>query len=500
MLRLAVLLLERANQRLTGKLLELTRQLLGAGSDDMEQIRLRLAEVERQLAATQKKIYGTSSERRDGEPSEGGSAPPPSPPKGHGRTSQLALRLVETSHALAPAEQVCTSCGGALQEWEGQDETSEMIDVLRREFVLVRHRQKKYRCACGGCVKTAPGPDKLVPGARYSIDVAVHVAVMKYLDHHPLERMVRSFARDGLVVTSQSLWDCVDQVAFVVAPAYRRLREYVLSHEVVGADETWWRLMGRGEAKGESKRWQIWIATVPNAVIYQLHDNRAKRAAEELFEGYKGILLCDGYGAYAAFAKTSPKVTLAHCWAHVRRKFIEIEESFPEETKQILALIGELYAVERLCPRGPPGDALRGELRATRSRAILAEIEAWVWQTYPRLLPESGLAKAIRYMGGLWPGLVLFLSVPQLAIDNNGAERAARGPVVGRKNHYGSRSVRGTEVAAILYSLLESAKLAGVDPAAYLAHAVRCGVRGEQIPLPHAWVPSPPVKSDAPGT
>lgn len=499
-LRQAALLLERENQRLTAKLLELTRQLLAADDKDKGQLALRLAEVERQLAAAQKKIFGDSSERRTDGESTSAALGPKLPPKGHGRTAQPQLRLLEISHTIDPTAQVCTACGGALEAWAGQGETSDIIDVLRREFVLVRHTQQKYVCACGGCVVTAPGPDKLVPGARYSVSMAVLVAVMKYLDHMPLERMVRSFSRDGLVVTSQSLWDCVDQVAFVVLPAYRRLHKYILAQDIVGADETWWRLMGQKEDKGSTKRWQIWIAAVPNAVMYQLHDSRAKRAAEDMFEDYEGILLCDGYSVYEAFAKECPRVVLAHCWAHVRRKFVEVEESFPEETKPVLALIRALYEVEDLCPRGPPGDALRAELRSTRSRALVDQIEAWVWQTYPQLLPESGLAKAIRSMGRLWRGLRLFLEVPQLDIDNNGSERAARGPVVGRKNHYGSRSVRGTEVAAILYSLLESAKLAGVDPAAYLEHAVRCGLRGEEIPLPHEWASTVTTASNVAGT
>lgn len=486
-LRQAALLLERENQRLTSKLVELTQQLLKAEGHDKEQLTLRLEEIERQLASTRNKLYGDSSERRSGDEKPSAPEGPKPPPKGHGRTEQKQLRLVEIPHELDAADKVCSACGGALKEWAGQEATSEMVDVVRREFVLVRHLQKKYVCACGGCVETAPGPDKLAPGARYSVSFAVLVAVMKYLDHAPLERMVRMFARDGLVVTSQSLWDCVDQVAFHVVPVYRRLRQYVLSHEVVGADETWWRLMGGAKGEGGTKRWQIWIASVPNAVFYQLHDSRATRAAEAMFSGYRGVLLCDGYGAYESLAKRSGRVVLAHCWAHVRRKFVEIAASFPKQTGEILDLIGELYEVERLCPRGPAGDALRAELRKTRSRAIVARIEEWVWQTYPRVLPESGLGKAIRYMGGLWPGLRLFLDTPQLALDNNASERAARGPVVGRKNHYGSRSVRGTEVAAILYSLLESAKLARVDPAAYLEHAVRASLRKEPIPLPHEW-------------
>src|SRR5262249_45736540 len=151
-----------------------------------------------------------------------------------------------------------------------------------------------------------------------------------------------------------------------------------------------------------------------------------------------------------------------HCWAHVRRKFIEAEEVAPGPCAEVLDLIGKLYDVERDCQ----SDAERADARRERSGALVRQIQSWALRQ--QALPQSPLGKAIGYMGTLWTGLQRFIDEPKLALDNNATERALRGVVLGRKNHYGSRSERGTEVAALFYSLIESAKLAGVEPDAYL--------------------------------
>jgi hypothetical protein len=196
--------------------------------------------------------------------------------------------------------------------------------------------------------------------------------------------------------------------------------------------------------------------------------------------------MCDGYVAYASLSTAYPRVVLAHCWAHVRREFVEIEKSFPKPCGEVLDLIGELFLIERGCPQqGPEGDEDRLKLRHDKSRPVIDKIVEWFYRTVPTCLPESGLHKAIGYMVHMWRGLVLFLDNPCVPLSNNGTERAARGPVVGRKNHYGSRSLRGTEVAATLYSLVESAKLNDLEPRFYLRVAARAGLRHETVPLPH---------------
>ena len=470
-LRQAAKLLERENERLIRQVLELKQQLAAAAGQGSDQLEL-LAELERQLAARNRKLFGDSSEKRKS-PKSGRDTQPQT---GHGPREQLELAVTEREHLLDEADHACPSCGGHLEEMAGQTEDSEEVDVLERQFVLVRHKRKKYRCSCGGCVETAPGPDKLIPGGRYSIDFAVSVAIAKYTDHMPLERQVRVMKRQGLTVDSQTLWDQINALARHLEPAHEALRAYVLEQPSIGADETFWRLM---EGNGENKRWQTWAITAPNAVSYRILDSRSAAAAADVLGDYSGTLLCDGYSAYESLKKRGGRFVIAHCWAHVRRKFVEAAEITPAPANEALDLIGELYAAEAECE----SDDDRARIRADRSRDIVRRIQDWALKQ--EALPRSPLRKAIAYMGDLWPGLLRFLDDPRLALDNNATERALRGVVLGRKNHYGSRSERGTEVAALFYSLVESAKLAGVEPDGYLRSAACHAIRGERIPLPH---------------
>jgi transposase len=470
-LRQAAKLLERENERLLRQVLELKQKLASAEGKGSEQLEL-LAELERQLAARNRKLFGDSSEKRG---SSKTSQEKPSQ-AGHGPREQPTLAIIEREHVLDAADHVCPSCGGHLAEMAGQTEDAEEVDVLERQFVLVRHKRKKYRCACGGCIETAIGPDKLIPGGRYAIDFAVSVAIAKYTDHLPLERQVRIMKRQGLVVDSQTLWDQINALARHLQPAHEALRSYVLAQPCIGADETFWRLM---EGNGENKRWQTWAVTAPNAVSYRILDSRSAAAAANVLGDYAGTLLCDGYSAYESLKKRGGRFEIAHCWAHVRRKFVEAEDVAAGPAGEALDLIGELYAVERDCS----SDDDRQRIRDQHSRDIVKRIQEWALRQ--EALPRSPLRKAIAYMGDLWPGLLRFLDDPRLALDNNATERALRGVVIGRKNHYGSRSERGTEVAALFYSLIESAKLAGVEPDAYLRTAARQAIRGDRIALPH---------------
>ena len=230
----------------------------------------------------------------------------------------------------------------------------------------------------------------------------------------------------------------------------------------------------------------MWAAAGSDAVVYRILDSRSTEAAAKVLPGYRGIVMADGYSAYEALAETRPGFTLVHCWAHVRRKFVEIESNFPSACAEILDRIGKLYGIEQEAP-GDSEDAVhrRALVRKERSVPIVQDILEWALAQRP--LPRSELGQAIRYMLGMLNGLTAFLQDPRIPLDNNTAERGLRGPVLGRKNHYGSRSKRGTEVAALLYSLLESAKLAGVEPKAYLIAATHTAIANASAPLlPHA--------------
>jgi transposase len=494
-LRKAVVLLESHNLLLSKKLAELLQELaktraeLAKATGNAVKGQLRLEALEQQLAKLTKQIFGTSSEKRADEAPIGacgegeGEGKDDDKPRGHGPTEQPKLPVIEVKHELEDADKVCPNCGGGLDEMEGQYEEHDEIDVLPLRFVRKRHKRQKYTCRCGSCIETALGPDKLCAGGRYSVDFAIYVAISKYCDHLPLERQVRMMARDGLVVTSQALWDQIEQLTWVVESVMPRLRSYVLGHSVVGADETTWELFGK--KPGQGKSWYVWVLRVDTAVYYAIRGSRSAATAEALLGTFAGVLMCDGYAAYLSLSIKYTRVVLAHCWAHVRREFVEIEKTFPVLCGEIIELIGALYRVERECPKGPEGDEARKNLRHTDSRPVIDKIVEWFYRAVPKCLPESGLHKALGYMVNMWPGLVLFLDDPQIPLDNNGTERAARGPVLGRKNHYGSHSLRGTEVGATLYSLVESAKLNGLEPRLYLRVAVRAGLRHETVPLPH---------------
>ena len=491
-LRQVAVLLERENQRLHDRLQQLTTELAHVRGEDAAAAQIHLEFLRELLAQRERALFGDSSEKRPRLATPAETAP--APPRGHGPTAQPTLPRIETRHTLPEQDQTCPQCGGTLMELKGQTEDAEEITVVERRFVLVLHRRQKYRCRCNGCVATAPGPRRLATrpdarGARYAPEFAIEVAVGKYLDHLPLERQVRIMRREGLTIDSQTLWDQLATVADLLRPTYAALGRYVGQAPVVGADETWWRLMERPVAK----RWWVWTLSREDAVVYRILETRSQQAAREILAGYTGIVLADGYGAYDALARAGPRVTLAHCWAHVRRKFIEAEPHYPAPCGVVLELIGQLYTVEREVPALPAAAgvatademlALRGRLRHERSRAIVHEIQTWALAQ--RALPESSLGKAITYLLGLWAGLTRFLDNPCIPLDNNRTERGLRGVVLGRKNHYGSRSRRGTEVAALFYSLIESAKLCGVDPKRYLLTATRAALADRAtVTLPH---------------
>jgi transposase len=470
LLRQVALLQEREIERLHRRIGELVGALAKAqGQDATAALQLELLQLQEQLAVQRKALFGRSSERRTS-PSPSDAQRSPQAKTGHGPRPQTELPRVEVLHTLDPADQLCTACGGTLREMTGQFEESEEVDVVERSFRIVRHKRQKYRCACGGCIETALGPPKLVPGGRYSVDFAVAVAVAKYVDHLPLARQVRQMARAGLTVDTQTLWDQLQALHRHLLPTYEALHAHTLGFPVVGADETVWPLL----EKGGSKRWYAWSIATPDAVFYRVDASRSAEAARALLRDYAGIVVCDGYSAYQtlASAREGPRFTLAHCWSHVRRKFVEAEPAYPQ-AKELLALIGELFKVEAQAREAdvPDRRALLLSLRDQQSRPIVLAIHEWL--TRQIVLPQSSLGKAIAYALELWPGLVRFLEDPDIPIDNNATERAIRGVVLGRKNHYGSKSLRGTQVAALFYSLVESAKLVGLEPAAYLAQATR---------------------------
>lgn len=383
-------------------------------------------------------------------------------PTPRGPTPQPLLPIIEREFVLDDADRACPSCGGDLRPMAGQFEESEMIDVIEVRYELVQVKQQKYTCRCGSCVETALGPERATPGSRYSLAFAIKVCLDKWLDHVPLERQCRILARHGLVVTSQTLWDLANAIARRLARVDAALLNHVRAQPVIGLDQTGWPRI----ETADSKPWQMWCLTAPGVVVHRIRDDKSAATFTDLVGTYTGTIVCDALGTHGAGARASPGIQLAGCWAHVFRKFEEAKPDHPE-ADQVLAWIGALYDIDA---RAGGDAARRAELRQAEAPAILAELKAWLWDQ--AALTSLSIGKAAAYTIANWERLTRFVDDARVPLDNNATERAIRGPVVGRKNHYGSKSRRGTEVAATLYTLLETAKLHGVNPAAYLHAAV----------------------------
>lgn len=488
LLRQVIRLQESEIARLHKRLSDLSRRLAQMeGKSESAALQMELIKLSEQLSGLEHRLYGPSSEKQP-RPASATDGEPPPKRTGHGPTPQPELPQMQTRHTLEATERTCPLCQETMAEWSGQSEDSEEISVLERRFVLVTHKRQKYRCRCNAAILTAPAPQKLIPGGRYSLEFAVEVAVQKYAEHLPLDRQVRQMARQGLRVTSQTLWDQIWALSVVLRPSYQALRLKVLSAEVVHADETTWKRLD----KRPSKLWYVWGLCSEQGAYYQMDPSRGASAIRELLGDYQGVVVSDGYVVYQTLARGSPGLTLVFCWAHVRRKFLEALAPYPV-CQEALDLIGDLYQIERKLPglatllgeERTQACALRKAVRQAESAPILHKLAAWA-QAQPSL-PQSSLRKALEYMAHLWPGLVRFVDDGRIPLDNNPIERDLRGVVVGRKNHYGSRSERGTQVAALFYSLIETARHLGLRESDYLRRAAEHALLHPGIPLlPHA--------------
>lgn len=388
-----------------------------------------------------------------------------------GPTEQPALITEERVFELDEADRICPSCGRELHALDHQFEESELIDVVDVSYRLVKVKQQKYNCRCGGAVETALGPERAVPGGRYSLDFAIKVALDKYLDHIPLARQERILRRHGLEVTSQTLWDQLEALARRLKSADEALFKQALEKPVIGLDQTSWpRLDGKAD-----KPWQMWCFTTPDVVCHRIRDDKGAETFKALVGHYSGVIVCDALATHEAGARDGPGIELAGCWAHVLRKFKEAEPDHPE-AHLALGWIGELYTIDE---RAGADTATKLALRRSESAAVLAKLKTWLWSQAS--LRTLSIGKAAAYAIANWERLTRFVDNALVPLDNNATERGIRGPVVGRKNHYGSKSKRGTEVAATFYSLLETAKLHAVDPARYLREALRAADRGEAL-------------------
>lgn len=396
-------------------------------------------------------------------------------------------------------ENACPCCGGALHLIG--ESVSEMLDWVPAELRVLRVRRPKYACRSCGTAHQAPAPERAIAKGMATPKLLAQVLTAKFCDHLPLYRQAQIFARHGVPMQRSTLSNWVGGACWWLEPLHRRLAENLFASTKLFADDTPIGVLDPG--RGRTKTGRLWAYArddrpwggpdPPAAVYFYSPDRKGEHPAAHL-KGFKGVLQVDGYAGFEQLTEGG-EIILAACWAHVRRKFYDVHEATGSPiAAEALRRIGELYSIEA---------RLRGNARKTRRAARRAEakpriraLKAWLETELPRIPGRGKLAEAIRYALGRWTALCLYLDDGRIEIDNNPVERSIRPIALGRKNHLFAGSDGGGERWAIVCSMIETAKLNGVEPYAWLADVLERLVDGYPKSrlgdlLPWNWRASP---------
>jgi transposase len=392
----------------------------------------------------------------------------------------LPLHLPRVDVTIAPEDTDCPCCKAPMHVIG--EEKSERLDVIPAQFrVIVTHRPK-YACrACEQAVVQAPAPERLIKSGLPTEAMVAYVLAAKYAWHLPLYRQAQMLLSQGIAIERATLAFWVGYAAAELKPLYLRLRELILGSVKIAVDETVAPVLdpGRGRTK-KGYFWAIarddrpWGGTGPPAVAYTYAPGRGAVHALKLLETYRGIVQCDGYAAYKNIADAAylgEAVTLAFCWAHLRRKFFDIAKGGSAPiASEALERIAALYAIEKTI-RGRSADERR-TVRQEKSKPLVLALKTWLDEQLARVSAKSVIAEAIRYGLNHWDGLTRFLEDGRIELDTNIVERGMRPIALNRKNALFAGHDQGAENWAAIASLVETCKLHGVDPQAYFADAL----------------------------
>jgi transposase len=376
-----------------------------------------------------------------------------------------------------PSPCSCPGCGGELR-YLGQD-VSEQLAMVPERLKVIRHIREKFSCAACDTIVQAPAPSRPLARSNADASLLAHVLVSKYCDHLPLYRQSEIHARAGVQLSRSTLADWVGGAAQLLTPLAEAVRVHVLGADKVHGDDTPIRVLSPG--RGTTKEGRLWIYANddrpagnerPPAVWFTYTPDRKQAHPQEHLRNFHGVLQCDGYEGFERLCDRADqpepqRIRLASCWAHARRKFFDIHEAQRCPIAfEALERIGALYDIEHQI-RGRPPDK-RAAARQVRAGPLLEDLRAWLMSSLSTSSKKSALAVAIRYALTRWPSLTAYVKDGRIEIDNSAAERALRGVALGRKNFLFVGSDAGGERAAVIYTLVESAKLYGLDPEDYL--------------------------------
>lgn len=417
-------------------------------------------------------------------------AKPSAPPRANGQAVRQALPAslprVDRHHEI---DQTHCACGQAFKRIG--EEVSEQLDCVPAQFFVLRHIRGKYACTCCQKVQAAPMPPQMIDKGIPAAGLLAQVAVAKHDDHLPLYRQTEIYARSGVHVPRSTMAQWLGICGVRLTPLAEALKTFILGHSVIHADETPVALLAPG--RGKTRRAYVWVYRTTNfmtqrAVLFDFCASRSGEHPRRVLADFGATLVTDDYSGYHALHARG--VTAALCMAHARRKLFEAhKDNGSEIAGQAVVMIAKLYEIEREARELEP--EARRLLRRQRSKPVADALHSWLTAKRVLLAKADATAKAIDYSLSNWQALTRFLDDGNVPIDNNAAENSVRPLALGRKNWLFVGSQQAGERAAVVMSLIESAKLNGHDPWAYLKDVF------ERLPtlknrdlaqlLPHNW-------------
>jgi transposase len=453
------------------------RELKASGAKSNASLQAELELAKGQVRDLQSRVFAGKSERRkhcEGRNQKASCRRPRGQQHGstgHGRIMQTQL---PARHEDATLDQTqCPKCGLAFNSLVDTEDSQVLeIEVKAYRRVIHRHRYSaSCQCGCVDGTVCAPAPARLIERGKFGISVWTSVLLDKFLYGRPSQRLLQDLADHGLNMSAGTLADGLRAIAPLFKPLDKALQLKLRSEPYWHADETRWAVFVDVQGK-VGHRWYLWVFHSSSVVHYVIDQTRAADViVAELAGVGQGVISCDRYSGYKRFARLNPGVVLAFCWAHVRRDFLVLANSYPQSAEwalQWVDMIGQLYhlnglrlntsmdSAERVLTQHDLVQAL--QQMATRCASEVANHE---------LFPPA--AKVLESMTLHWSGLTVFVNSAWVDMDNNMAERDIRGPVVGRKNFYGSGSEGSAELAATMYGTLATMKLWGLNARTWLA-------------------------------
>jgi transposase len=389
-----------------------------------------------------------------------------------------------------PAPEVCACCGSDRLSKLGEDIT-ETLEVIPRQWKVIQTVREKFTCRDCERISQPPAPFHVTPRGWAGPSLLAMILFEKYGQHQPLNRQSERYGREGVALSLSTLADQVGACATVLRPLHDLIATHVLAAERIHGDDTTVPVLAKGKAK-VARAW-VYVrddapfgGTDPPAALFHYSRDRSGEHPEKHLTGFAGILQADAYAGYNRLyspGRSPGPVTEALCWSHARRKFFvlaDIAASARRGAKtgkqgaiisplafEAVKRIDELFDIEREINRKTAQEWLA--VRAERSAPLLTDLEAWMRAERARLSRHAPVAKAMDYMLKRWPGFTRFLEDGRICLTNNAAERALRGIALGRKAWLFAGSDRGGHRAALMYTLIVTAKMNDVDPQAWLA-------------------------------